>query len=37
MMKWAKDTQRMNWPKEAQGTEWIGLVGILGSKDQKKE
>ena len=36
-MKRAKDAQRKKWAKEAQGTKWIGLAGMLGSKDLKKE
>ena len=36
-MKWAEDAQRMKWAEEAQGTKWIGLAGMLGNKDQKKE
>ena len=37
MMKRAKVAQGMKWAKEAQVIEWIGLVGMLGSKNQKKE
>ena len=29
--------QRMKWTEEAQGTKWVGPVGILGNKDQKKK
>ena len=45
MMKWVEDAQRMKWAEdaretkgveEARGTEWIGPVGMLGNKDQKK-
>ena len=36
-MKQVNDAQRMKWVEEAQGTEWIGPAGMLGSKDQKKE
>ena len=36
-MKQDEDSQRIKWAKEAQGMEWAGLAGMLGSKVQKKE
>ena len=36
-MKWAEGARRTKWAKEARGIEWISPVGMLGSKDQKKE
>ena len=36
-MKWAEGARGTKWAKEARGIEWISPVGMLGSKDQKKE
>ena len=36
-MKWVEGARGTKWAKEARGIEWISPVGMLGSKDQKKE